>query len=263
MLRHKVSDHTPKTVNSWLKDGDKVLSDIVDFNFHHSYVSYLPRVKEIFLSAETVNQTNYWDSYNKTQYLSEEKILTSIENKKDKPVCDYIKQNKPRTMVDLGCNSGRHSLYAALQGVKCVGLDNAAKTVDEANKAAAALDLTCSFAFLDLFKSDVKLGLRETPHKRFKSDMAIAPALIHHMFISSRNIEKCIGIICEYAHKNVAIEFIPHTDPAISRSIGDWFGIEDAICAIDNNGFKIENIVDSNTSGRKWIFAQKNEKNMD
>lgn len=256
MLRREKSDHTPKTMDSWLKDCDRVLSHILSINFNSPHTEYLPKVKDSFLSAETVAQTNVWDGYNKTQYLSEEQILTSVENEKDNPVCNYIKQNKPRTMVDLGCNSGRHSLYAALQGVRCIGLDKSAKAIDEANSSAALLDLACSFVYLDLFESNVALGLRESPHERFKGDMVIAPAVIHHMFNPpEKDIKKCVDIICGYANKNVAIEFIPHTDQHINKPINEWFSIEGVIDAIKSNGFETKDIVDSSPSGRKWIFA--------
>ena len=256
MLRLEKSDHTPKTMDSWLRDCDRVLSYILSMDFDTPYTDYLPKIKETFLSAEPISQTNYWDNYNKDQYLSEGQILASIENEKDNPICSYIKENKPSTMVDLGCNSGRLSLYAALQGARCVGLDNAAKTINEANNSAASLDLACSFVYLDLFESDVTLGLRESPHERFKGDMVIAPAVIHHMFPLEKNIKKCIDIICGYAHKNVAIEFIPHTDPHINKPLHSWFSTEDIIETIKSNGFTIEDIVNSNDE-RKWIFANK------
>ena len=256
MLRREKNDHSPKTMDSWLVGCDSVLSYISSVDFNTSYTDYLPKIKDAFLSAVTVAQNNYWDDYNKTQYLSEEQILASIENEKDNPVCNYIKKNKPSTMVDLGCNSGKHSLYAALQGVRSIGLDKAAKTINEANSSAASLGLACSFVYLDLFESDVKLGLRESPHERFKGDMAIAPALIHHMFPIEKNIKKCIDIICGYAHKNVAIEFIPHTDSHINKPLHSWFSAEDIIETITSNGFTIEDIVNSNNE-RKWIFANR------
>ena len=258
MLREEVSSHTPIAMSSWLADGEQVLSDILSINFDDRYELYMPKVKSILASSKTVPQTNYWDSYNKTHYVSEAQIIESVNNDKDGPVCKYIKDNSPTTLTDVGCNSGKHSFYAATEGVKCVAFDYAAKTIDDANSVAANLDLSCSFSYVDIFNTTESHENRESIRQRYCSDMVIAPAILHHIFDqSSKNINKCVELICGFTTQYAAIEFIPHTHESRDRNIADWFTLDQVVSSLESMGFEIQDVVDSYPAGRQWIFAEK------
>ncbi len=260
MLRQEASPHAPIPMSDWLVDGESVLSEILSIDLRLDGTKYIKKAKNILASSQTVQQKNYWDNYNKTHYTCRKEILESVDNAKDGPVCDYVKKHAPKTLTDVGCNSGKHSFYAAIQGVNCIGFDYAAKTIDDANSVAASLDLSCSFSYVDIFKSRNSSENRESIQERYRSEMVIAPAILHHIFDQSgKDIKKCVELICGFSTKYAAIEFIPHTDESRNRSVADWFTLDQVVSSLEDLGFHIQEIADSYPSGRQWIFAKKSK----
>ena len=266
VLRNDESSHVPscKVVSSWLQNHDLVLALL------NSFKGNPLRSKNEFMSAAVVDQSNYWDSYNKFNISSMQDVINSCDNNKDRPVCSYIEKHKPLTLTDIGCNTGKHCFYAAgVAGVhSCVGIDYSAQSINKANSTASKLNLNCSFAYLDLCNAD-KINTENTGlsiRKRFTSEMVIAPAILHHLFggvaapenkLFAGNIKKCIDTICGYATKYLAIEVIPHTDASVNRPIEQWFSMEDVKKNIESNGFKVSSVCDSQTYPRQWVFAEK------
>jgi len=142
-------------------------------------------------------------------------------------------------MVDLGCNTGMYSTYAARLGVSCIGVDLDKHAIEQANKYSSENQLPASFLCFDLMKSHIKYGLNGncgSTEERLKSDMVIAPALIHHIFRQDHSIESIINKICNFGESFVAIEFIAHNDRTINEDVS---------------------IKPSNLETRKWVMGTK------
>jgi hypothetical protein len=266
VLRNVADAHVPRelVMPSWLKNGDQVLHNI------NSCTGDPQSSRNEFVRSETVDQSNYWDDYNKFSISSIQDVLSSCDNGKDRPVCDYINKHKPETLTDIGCNTGKHCFYAAgVAGVNsCVGMDYSAQSINKANEVASNLNLNCSFAYLDLCNAD-KIGSEHTGRsvkQRLTSEMVIASAILHHLFagisnsenkLFAKDIKKCIDVICSYATKYVAIEVIPHEDASVNRPIENWFSMEDVKKNIETNGFKVSSVCNSQAYPRQWVFAEK------
>ena len=65
-----------------------------------------------------------------------------------------------RTLVDLGCGTGEHSLAAATRGWTVVGIDASAVAIDRARRAAAASGLDVRFVAGDVRRLTDVPGLR-------------------------------------------------------------------------------------------------------
>jgi len=179
------------------------------------------------------------------------------QNKKDMTVFNYMKEKMPSTVTDLGCNTGKQALFAASMGIKSIGLDYAANTIDMATENAKVMGLSCSFGCVDLLNP---LVYREydPPKLKFKSEMVIASALLHHLYMACGDINKSIDTILDYGTKYAAIEFIPHSDVHI-RSRKTWHSFEQVKNRLDYHNFKITEVKDSEPIGRKWILAERGE----
>lgn len=252
ILKNQVDRHTPIPMSSWIKNGENLVEKI------KANISNLEAVKNLIRDHAISDDYNVWDSYDKDNYKTTDQIIkANYLNKKDSTLCDFIKENAPQTVTDLGCNSGKHSLFCGSLGIQTIGIDYAPISIDKATSVAKNLELPCTFisaSLLDLEKD--YLSLYGQPHERLKSEMAIAPAIIHHLFNQSKNADKVIDIICKFADKKLAIEFIPTTDPYI-QGHPNWYTIEQITERLSANQFKVLDIKDSFPDGRKWIFANK------
>jgi hypothetical protein len=133
--------------------------------------------------------------------------------------------------VDLGGNQGRFSRLLAertnLRNVICVDSDENA--IDAGyNKEKVTNSGKITFANFDFMGCIAKLRFM-VPTERFRSDIAVALALTHHLvFSQGYHIEDVLKNISAYAKKYVLIEFMPlglsATDP--EAKVPGWYTAE-------------------------------------
>lgn len=243
---HEVESYVP---GQWLNNPEAVIRAIET----HTHIN---QVREALQKSGTKQNDEHttWDRY-VPEFLKFEDVLTSAKNEKDAPVYEWVKECKPETLTDLGCNTGKHSLLASKLGIKVVGLDYAANTVDEATRNATRMGLSCSFAHVNLL-SPIRVGSYDPAEKRLWSEMVIAPALVHHLFMACNDINLAVDTIVKYSSKYVAIETIPHTDKHINKDIKNWFDEGDIVKRLEEHGYSSIHVRPSFPTGRKWIFAE-------
>lgn len=254
LQKHEHDDKSYK-LGSWTKTPQKIIEAI---DKHQSIDEVRQALKESGFVGNTPDPT--WDRY-APAYNSFTNLSLSHDNPKDNPLRRWINSIKPETLTDLGCNTGKHTLSTAKElRIKCVGIDYAANTIDEAVENARSMGLACGFAKVDLL-NPATVGLYDPPAKRLWSEMVIAPALVHHLFRACKDIKLAVDTIAAYGSKYAAIEFIPCTDVHINCNIQDWFSLDDIKRKLWNRGFTSIKVEPSFPKGRKWIFAEKNTSN--
>ena len=117
-----------------------------------------------------------------------------------------------RCAADLGGNQGRFSRLLIqetnLEKVVCIDYDENAINAGY-NRERTVNTGRITFAHYDFMGCIVKLRFM-LPSERFKSDIAIALALTHHLVLSQGyDINDILGHISAYARKYVFIEFMP------------------------------------------------------
>ncbi|MBM3331105.1 SAM-dependent methyltransferase [candidate division WOR-3 bacterium] len=160
--------------------------------------------------------TEWADYYAATNYTAD-----SLEHK-TRLVGEYLQKAQPKTVWDLGANTGRFSRIAAERGIPTIAFD-----IDP-----AAVELN----YLDCRKRDEKSMLplfsdvtnpspaigwqnreRQSLIERGPCDTAMALALIHHLAIGNnlpldRIVDFTAGIC-----RTLIIEFVPKTDSQVQR----------------------------------------------
>lgn len=120
--------------------------------------------------------------------------------------------NDVSSAVDLGGNQGKFSrlLIQETNAEKVVCIDYDENAIDAGYNQRKTLNAgKITFAHYDFMAPIVKLSW-QLPNERFKSDMAIALALTHHLILSQKyDIDDILTNISAYAKKYVFIEFMP------------------------------------------------------
>ena len=83
-------------------------------------------------------------------------------------------------------------------------------------------------------------------YNRFKSELLIAPAVIHHLFKQSGNLDYIIKQLSKFTQKYMIIELI-----------SDVINEEKFKKIITNNNFIIQDTLPSFPLSRKWILCLK------
>jgi ribosomal protein L11 methylase PrmA len=160
--------------------------------------------------------TEWGDYYAATNYSD-----ASLEDKA-RLVGDYLEKARPKTVWDLGANTGRFSRIAADRGIPTVAFDIDPAAVerdyvdcrkrDEKNLLPLLSDLTNPSPAIGWQNRE-----RQSLSERGPCDTALALALIHHLAIGNNlpfnRIVDFLACIC----RTLIIEFVPKADSQVQR----------------------------------------------
>jgi ribosomal protein L11 methylase PrmA len=172
----------------------------------HSWISKLHPADK----AKTV-----WQDYTKTQSYSS----AEVESKKQF-VAEFIKNQKPKSLWDLGCNTGDYCIAALQAGAEyAVGFDYDQGALELAFARAREQDLAFQPLFFDAANPSPNQGWNEQERSglraRASADAVVALAFVHHLAIA-RNIplDQLLDWIIDLAPCGI-IEFVPKSDPMV------------------------------------------------
>ncbi len=139
-------------------------------------------------------------------------------------IAEYVRSARPKTVIDLGCNTGEYSERAIASGATSVlGFDFDVQALDRAYENATSRNLNLLPLFLDArnptpdqgWMGTERLGFRE----RMKADGLLALAFEHHLAIAHNvPLDQLIPWLLSTAPTGV-IEFVPKSDPTVQRML--------------------------------------------
>jgi len=149
------------------------------------------------------------NSYRDTEAEAKRKFITR-----------FVSESKPRTVWDIGCNTGDYSVAALQGGARSViGFDFDHGALDLAFDRAKSENLAFTPLFLDVTNPAPDQGWGQAERRglraRAKADAVLALALIHHVAISKNvPLGEVVSWLTDMAPRGV-IEFVPKTDPMV------------------------------------------------
>lgn len=157
-----------------------------------------------------------WSNYGNDDYF--ESYSKETLEKKKQTVDGFLDLAKPKTVWDLGANTGNYSRIAAQKGISTVSLDFDLAAVEQSYKRGEENILPL---YLDLANPTPAIGFenqeREAFLQRPKPDLVMVLALIHHLAIGvNLPLPKLAEFFAGIA-KNLIIEFVPKDDPQTQR----------------------------------------------
>jgi len=162
-----------------------------------------------------------------------------------------IEKIKPKKVIEVGCNNG---LYTFGFSTICpsIGIDYDINAINIANNLNNKFRSNCTFLHCNLLD---EMGLKRSFGKngayggiiqRFKSEMLIAPAIIHHLFNQCKSTDKIIEIFNKFAEKYMLIEQIPNT--VDEKSL---------LLSLEKYNWEVIEELPSCPNPRKWLLCEK------
>lgn len=162
--------------------------------------------------------TEWADYYDETNYSKESFTI------KEKHICDYLDTIKPRTMWDLGANTGHFSRLGSDRGIMTIAFDIDPSAVEKNYLFCREKNQTlCLPLLIDLTNPNPGLGWaneeRMSLVDRGPVDCVMALALIHHLAITNNlpldMVAEFFGKIC----RSLIIEFVPKSDSQVKKML--------------------------------------------
>lgn len=160
-----------------------------------------------------ITNRSTWTSYTETCTYSE---TANVE--KERFVSEWLGECKPRTVLDLGCNTGHYSRMAAEAGAQVVAVDGDPACVDSLYRATRSKGLDILPLVMDLANPSPAMGAlgreRRSFLERMQADGVLALALVHHLLVTARLPLTAIrDLLASLTRETLVAEFVEPRDP--------------------------------------------------
>jgi SAM-dependent methyltransferase len=141
---------------------------------------------------------------------------------KSDAIRDFLRQARPATVLDVGCNTGHYALLAARSGARVIAIDQDLACVDAVYRRARADRAAVLPLCVDLANPSPAIGFlnreRAAFLERAASDCVLALAVLHHLHVTANLPLTGIRDLFEVvARKYLVLEFVPQRDPMFAR----------------------------------------------
>ncbi len=261
-FRNNLDNHCPVYASKFISNYEYIHNKLMNCP------NDLRKIKEIILEVKIIQTNNgIWSNYHgeRSDFIKKhkgelnEELCKQIkcfkggcgEDTKSVNLFKSIENIKPKNIIEVGCNNGLYC-FACSSYCNTIGIDYDINAINEANNLNKKLKAKCSFLHYNLLdeKALAKTyglnGAYGTVIERFKSEMLVAPAVIHHLFIQCKSTDKIIEIFNKFAEKYMLIEQIPGTVPE-----------NNLILSLKKYNWEIVEQMPSCPNPRKWVLCIK------
>ncbi len=245
-LKNADINFSPQDIEGYLTEGESQgLKDLygkaIDCVSENHIISFIEATKTYLNEISIIEEETRWKGYQNDEWeWSSDKQKWS---EKMTSVINLLEEIKPKTIIDLAGNMGWYGSYLREKveysiisdlDTSCVGyLWKKIQNEHFDNVIPIYMSLcTPSAAYYKDYPitSNCIQPWRESAEKRFKCDVAIALAIVHHLaFAQQLSFEEIINQISTFTKKYLIIEFIEQTDQYIwdFRKEGfEWYSKE-------------------------------------
>lgn len=200
-------------------------------------------------------------------YYTDTNYSVSAFDAKKKIVREFVNTVSPKTVWDLGANTGEFSKIAAENGARTIAFDldygaveksyQECKRTSTLNILPLHLDLSCPSPAVG-WNNKERLSLIE----RGPADLTLALAIIHHLAISGNSPFENIAELLSQLSSHSIIEFVPKSDSQVQRLLSTRTDIfpdytEEQFCRSFEKYFLIENVQTIPDSKRTLYLMKK------
>jgi len=187
-----------------------------------------------------------------SNYPEEHSYAATAFALKESIVREALTALQPKTVLDVGCNTGHFSHFAASLGAAVVGIDSDPIVVGRSWSEAVRQMENVQPLVVNLARPTPGQGWCNQEHSRFLDrshqafDAVLALAVIHHLTITDGiPLAEVFRVFSQITRKLLIVEFVPPSDPmckqllrnkahlipqlqqeAFEAALGDWFKLE-------------------------------------
>lgn len=186
-------------------------------------------------------------------------------------ITELLERTHPKTVLDLACNRGLYSQFAALQGARVIGADTDEAALDMMFGDIAKLGTNAQPIFLNVMCPAEAISFRAKPFpsvvNRVRSECVFCLALTHHFvfrppFLKFPDIAQ---LLADFSSRHLVVEFVPLADRSVRETLAKrssesrlgfgWYTLENYETAFHRHFAKIERF-NSFPNGRVILFCQ-------
>lgn len=176
--------------------------------------------KQLENVAPNSGRESNWTEYTKFN----QETLPDYMRAKQEFVTEAIGELKPKTVLDVGCNTGFFSLTAARNGAEVVAIDHDAAVIGEVYRAAKNENLNVLPLVVNLSRPTPRMGWRYSENPSFldraveRFELVMMLAVVHHMLVQERiPLREILRLAADLTKDALIVEFVPPGDKMFQR----------------------------------------------
>jgi SAM-dependent methyltransferase len=208
------------TGSSWQIIADTFKIPYSQCNSIPDFIDLFDRLRQWVDSLTRPANVDFWSNYHPDNFHVEgisQSLRWLIDpnhdvcniSERDRTVVEFLSAMNHESLIDLGCNTGKFSVYAALLGYQVSAIDSSEQGIDALFKLATSEGLPISSYHGSVFDKGV-FGSCD-------ADVVLALALTHHLLLGDYSPERqepnSMDAVCSHisglAKKAALIEFMP------------------------------------------------------
>ncbi len=177
-------------------------------------------------------------------------------------IANALQTLNPKTLVDIGANTGWYSQLAASRGVRAAACDIDEPCLDRLYLGAKERKLPVNTVHMNI---RFPLGGHGWGGTRFpsvmdrlKSDCVLALAILHHLvYFNFADFDLIVNALCQFTRKDLIIEFISKEDKFVSQWWNhsySWYTLDNLLTHLRRKFHKTE-ILPSNVKDRSIVVC--------
>lgn len=143
---------------------------------------------------------------------------------KQKFVEEAVRRIAPVSVLDIGCNTGHFSFFAARLGAKVVAIDHDPVVLGQVWRDADAEGLDVLPLVVDISKPSPRIGWRNSEVPSFldraegRFELVMMLAVLHHIIVQDRiPLRDVLKLAADLTTDALIIEFVPPSDPLFRK----------------------------------------------
>lgn len=165
---------------------------------------------------------NHWSTYYENDIESQEYLKD-----KEETIRRWLDIIKPKSILDLGSNTGKFSFIAAEYAEKVISLEGDTTCVDKIEEQINLRKLDNLYTLSgNIAELTPTLGFHNFETKsinsRVNSDLVLGLALVHHLYINNQlSFAQIVEMFFLFSSQYLIVEFIPITDNKVQLLMRD------------------------------------------
>jgi SAM-dependent methyltransferase len=199
-------------------------AETANYNCNHRRlrIRFLESLRKDVETLKLARSSSQWSDYYRTvdaNYFATD-ISPEEWHLKQEVVNRLINKIAPKSVLDVGTNTGKYAMLAASSGARVIACDLDVPSVDICYGEARKKRLDLLPLVTNVFSVSPLPGrggvAYPPPTTRFRSDMVLALALIHHIVSIQRlDISRIVDIFDKLTGRSLLLEFVPPLKPNV------------------------------------------------
>ncbi|MBI4040702.1 MAG: class I SAM-dependent methyltransferase [Deltaproteobacteria bacterium] len=188
-------------------------------------IKFMKNLKKRVERIRVGHTSSFWQRYNENLHVQYEDVEIHQKEHSVRTVLDKL---PIKSLLDVGCNTGKYAIEAAQRKLEVIALDRDEQCITALYRLAKSQNLNILPLVMDLCNPTPAFGWEcrqfDSALERFQCDVVLALAVIHHWIFKQRqDFKRIFRMFHRLSKSHLVVEFVDRADTVIQPCLEERF----------------------------------------